>query len=111
MQTNQRQHERVGTHRPAELHLAQTQLSATLINISLDGAGLVSPQALDEKVDIDVSFKLPDYTQTSRVSLSGTTTHCTKVGRDFLIGVQFNPLTAHEELVVKGFIQFHHRLD
>lgn len=107
----QRKHERISTHRPAEVIIGDKSVAATLINISLDGAGLIVDTALELKQKIQVKFCLPSYDQNSELNLTSSVTHSTTIGSQYLIGLQFAELTRHENLVITGFINYHHRLD
>lgn len=107
----QRKYERISTHRPADVTIGDKSVVATLINLSIDGAGLMIDTALELKQQIQVRFCLPSYDQSSELNLTGLVTHITNIGSQYLIGLQFAELTRHENLVMTGFIKYHHRLD
>jgi len=109
--TTKRKYERVSTRRPADLIISDQTLVVTLINLSMEGVGLMVNEALELKQRVQVKFCLPNYDQSSELNLTGLVTHVTHIGTQYLIGLQFAELTQHESLVIKGFINFHHRLD
>lgn len=106
-----RQHGRINTHRPAELIVGDQPLMATLTNLSSDGVGFLTNSKLEIKQQLRIKFCLPNYDQRSELTLYGEVTHCSTIGNQYLIGLQFAELTPHQNLVITGFINFHRRLE
>jgi len=106
----QRNRSRISTRRPAEVLIKNEAFSAVIINLSLDGMGLITDTCFKEGDQITIQFKLPGYEQSSQLTLNGQITHRTSVNQKCMIGVQFALLSVHENLVITGFINFHQRL-
>ena len=107
---NQRNQKRISTRRPAEILVNDQLFSAVMINLSLEGIGLISDTCFKEGDQIKIKFDLPGYEQSSQLALNGAVTHRTNVNKKCMIGVQFSLLSLHENLVITGFINYHQRL-
>ena len=108
---NLRNTERVSTRRPAKILTQDTTYEGVVINLSLEGIGILLDQNLADGTEIKIQFSLPGYEQSSTLSLSGQIVHATEVHQNFLLGVRFALLNPHAKLVITGFINYHHRLD
>lgn len=108
---NLRNSERVSTRRPAQIFIKGDAYEAVVINLSLEGVGILIDQALPEGTEIKIKFNLPGYEQSSTLTLDGQIIHGTEVHHNCLFGVRFALLSLHEKLVITGFINYHHRLD
>ncbi|MBN2865181.1 MAG: PilZ domain-containing protein [Thiotrichales bacterium] len=106
-----RNRERVSTRRPAQIFINDDVFDALIINLSLEGLGILIDRELSENTPIKILFSLPGYEQSSTLTLNGNIVHRTEVNQKCLFGVRFALLSLHEKLVITGYINYHHRLD
>jgi hypothetical protein len=84
---------------------------AKLLDISFCGAGIISHQAYQADENFTLSFSLPNYEGVQRLALQAKVIHSQTVRKQFLTGLVFPELSAHQILVIKAFINFHQRFD
>ncbi|WP_127470151.1 PilZ domain-containing protein [Thiomicrorhabdus aquaedulcis] len=107
---NQRCENRVSINRPVQMQAAAQPLSAKMLDLSSCGMGVLCPSALPAGQSLSVSFSLPDYEQEHPLCLQGEVVHTTKTQNLYLMGIVFNEMTAHQALIIRGFMGYHHRL-
>jgi len=108
---NQRNKERISTRRPAHIFVHNNEFEAVIINLSMEGIGILTDQPLSDGALLKIQFSLPGYEQSSKLTLNGEVIHRTEVNQKCLFGIRFPFLSLHEKLVITGFINYHRRLD
>ena len=75
----------------ADIELSESEmLSGHAVDISLGGAGLISPVLLKVGQEVAIGMSLSACGMDHRVSLSGRVAYCVKVGLDrFRVGLQW----------------------
>lgn len=109
--TDNRCSERISVNRTLEINNDSQPISMKMVNISNCGFGALGSQAFQNGEILKVQFSLPGYEQNSTISLNAKVVHSTHVNNNFLIGLSFQNLTPHEQLVIKEFSNFHKRFD
>lgn len=87
----------------ADIELSPTQvLSGHAVDISLGGAGLISPVNLNVGQEVAIGMSLMACGMNQRISMNGRVTYCLKVGIErFRIGLQW----IHLDTETEAFIQ------
>ncbi len=103
--------QRITINRSATIHAEQFKqpVPAKLLNISMCGAGILCNHNLSIGEKIILTFSLPSYESDHELSIASTVACFSKVQKQYLIGVAFEPLNMHEELVIKSFTSYHKR--
>lgn len=109
--TDSRCSERISVNRTIEMINGSNPISMKMVNISNCGFGALGSEAFQNGAILKVEFSLPGYEQDSKISLNAQVIHSTRVNNNFLIGLSFQDLTPHEQLVIKEFSNFHKRFD
>ncbi|NPA71425.1 MAG: PilZ domain-containing protein [Gammaproteobacteria bacterium] len=106
---NLRHSPRVSLQRSITVSNSEHSLPCQLLDLSYTGLGLISLHPL-KKGAYQLNFSLPDFDGEHPLSLLGQMIHFKSVRDQYLIGFKLPSLTPHEQLVFKGFMQFHKRL-
>jgi c-di-GMP-binding flagellar brake protein YcgR len=87
----------------ADIELSETEiLSGHAVDISMGGAGLISPVNLKIGQEIAIGMSLMACGMNQRISLSGRVAYCVKVGIDrFRVGLQW----IHMDIPTESFIK------
>ena len=109
--TDNRCSERISVNRTVEINNGSHPISMKMVNISNCGLGVLGSKVFQNGEILKLEFSLPGYEQNSKISLKAQVVHSTKVNKNFLIGLSFQELTPHEQLVIKEFSNFHKRFD
>jgi len=109
--TDNRCSERISVNRTVEINNESQPISMKMVNISNCGFGALGSKAFQNGEILRVNFLLPGYEQNSKISLNAQVIHSTRVNNSFLIGLSFQDLTQHEQLVIKEFANFHERFN
>ncbi len=88
---------------------AKANIEAKLLDISACGLGITchTPLKVDEKVKLE--FSLPGFDQLNPLKIEAQVIHITPYQHDYLMGLEFNKITAHTQLVIKEYANFRHR--
>ena len=108
-QLENRRAPRISINRSAKLVVKDQEIPAKLLDISLCGSGLLCNEEIDVDQEVTLLFSLPNYDSDSPLAITAKVARTASVQRQFLIGVNFNELDLHEDLVIKGFISYHER--
>ncbi|MEA1989374.1 MAG: PilZ domain-containing protein [Pseudomonadota bacterium] len=109
--TDSRCSARISVNRTVEINNDSQPVSMKMVNISNCGFGILGSKAFQNGKILKVHFSLPGYEQNSKIKLNAQVIHSTRVNNNFLIGLTFQDLTPHEQLVIKEFANFHKRFD
>lgn len=110
-QTDKRCSKRISINRTATLQISNTEntIHAKVLNISSCGAGILCDHDLKIGEEIKLNFSLPNYDNESELSIASRVACFSKVQKQYLIGIEFATLNAHENLVIKSFTSYHER--
>lgn len=108
---SQRNQARISMRRSAVIMHNEQVHQATVINLSLKGAGVITNVELEQGARIHVRFSIPGYQQSTPLTLSGEVVRSTIINKKRLLGVKFSSLNLHQQFVITGFISFQNRLD
>ena len=82
-----------------------------MVDISTCGLGLLSSKPLNTEHPVEIQFTLPTYNNTANIQITGKIVHNTRVNQQYLLGIEFQNLTAHDLLVLKEFFIYHQRFN
>ncbi len=88
----------------ADIELSETEtLSGHAVDISIGGAGLISPVNLNVGQEVAIGMSLMACGMNQRISLSGRVAYCVKVGIDrFRVGLQWIQLDDSTEAFINA---------
>ncbi|WP_040726209.1 PilZ domain-containing protein [Thiomicrorhabdus sp. Kp2] len=110
--TEKRCRDRLSLNRKVILTSGENTLyNLKMVDLSTCGLGLLSPKPINEDNLVSLQFSLPAYDQNSNINILGKIMHTTQVNRQYLLGIEFQRLTAHDILVMKEFFIYHNRFN
>lgn len=111
--TNKRCGERVQVNRTVEiqnpLKPVTTPSYAKLLDLSRCGLAFVGTELYSRDTELTLVFTLPDYETSNTLSIISKVERSQAVQNKFLTGLTFPCLTAHENLIIRAYINFHRR--
>ncbi|MBE0493428.1 MAG: PilZ domain-containing protein [Thiomicrospira sp.] len=102
-----RHNKRITTHRPIILNHQNLSLGLTMINLSLTGLGATGPIKLNANDLVELRLSLPFYDEFIELKLNARLVHSTPVRGQFLIGVDFDAISSHQQRIISNFIDSH----
>ena len=110
-QTENRKAPRISINRSAKLRIGENERHAKLLDISFCGSGLLCNEPIPLDQEVVLVFSLPNYDNDSLLAISARVARTSAVQNQYLVGVEFDELDLHEDLVIKGFISYHKRFE
>lgn len=105
----QRRAPRISINRSAKIAFQENEFPAKLLDISIVGSGILCSQAFNEDDNVIITFSLPNYDSDSPLQIQSRVARVANVQRQYLVGLEFEPLDLHQNLVIKDFISYHNR--
>ena len=111
--TDKRCSERVQVNRTVEiqnpLQSVSTPSYAKLLDLSNCGMAFVGTDTYPQDTELTLVFTLPDYESNHTLAIKSKVERSQEVHNKFLTGLTFSNLTQHESLVIRAYVNFHHR--
>ena len=107
-----RQFKRITTDRPIKLINKNESFNLKMINLSQEGAGLLSAICFEENEPVELEMKLPFMDEMTQLKLKSKVVHTTPVRGQFLLGLHFETMSKHQQFVLEKFInhKYHSKL-
>lgn len=102
--------QRISVSELASMQIEQQEHDAKMLDISLCGMSLTANVNPAPLTMVKISLNLPSYDQSHHLELDAQVIRSVPVQKQFLIGLSFNGLSAHQKLIIQEFSAFHHRL-
>ncbi|QCU89493.1 PilZ domain-containing protein [Thiomicrorhabdus sediminis] len=100
---------RIDLKTTATLCLKKQHHSLYMLNISLNGADLLSDEEILMNENASLEFTIPGYDSSSPLKLGGAIKHQTKVKNQYLVGFEFYKPSTHDTLIINEYFNFHQR--
>lgn len=107
-QDEKRQAERIATERPVKIFISDETVVAKMIDISIMGAGILSPQDCMEDNLIEVEFNLPSM-GAKALRMEARVVHIAQVRGECLMGLRFDPEVKSNQIAIGEYIRYHNR--
>ena len=108
--SEKRHFDRITTERPISIQTGHGIFQGKMLDLSENGTGIITPDAIEKGENISVKFSLPALDRSS-IELEGITIHAIQVRNQYLIGVKFTNLPIYMQSLIAEFIRYHRRFD
>lgn len=110
-QNDNRKAPRISINRSAVIKIADEERKTKLLDISLCGSGILCNEPIPVGPEVTLIFSLPNHDSDAKLAISGHVVRSAAVQNQHLVGIEFDPLDLHQDLVIKGFFTYHDRLN
>ena len=84
-------------------------MEAKLVDLSPSGIGVLSDRTFHHQQNYTLLFSLPGYDGDNTVTIEAKPIHSTHIHQGHLVGFEFIQPSAHAQLVIREFYNYHRR--
>ncbi|WP_321275925.1 PilZ domain-containing protein [Thiomicrorhabdus indica] len=101
---------RVKTDRRVTLIGKNGQAKAQMVDISTDGAGVLTPRGAKVGTELELVFEIPTAEYFQTLKILGTVTHRHHTEQGIYLELTFDDLSFQEERYIREFVDYKNRL-
>lgn len=101
---------RVKTDRRVTLIGKNGEAKATLVDIDIDGAGILTPRGARVGTELELVFEIPTAEYFQTLNILATVIHRHHTDHGIYLDMEFNDLSLQEERYIREFVDYKNRL-